>query len=62
MSAVADQGHEFNRYAEDYTLFQLGHFLVAEGKFVNEVTPYSVISATAMLALVNKRLKESANA
>lgn len=49
-SAVADKAHDFNRFAEDYTLFELGAFDEEAGCFQNHDTPVSVATGIAIRA------------
>lgn len=41
-SAVAKEDHEFCRYAEDYTLFELGEWDDSDAKFKLHLTPIPV--------------------
>jgi len=49
-AAVEDQQHEFNRFAEDYTLFELAEFDEQAGVFLNLETPKSLLQAHALKA------------
>jgi len=40
--AVNDAQHHFSRHAEDYTLFELGHFDDQDAKFHLHETPESI--------------------
>lgn len=44
-TAVMDVDHQFARFAEDYTLFQLGTFNDEDGSLVSFATPEKVIGA-----------------
>lgn len=49
-AAVQDTGHDFNRYAGDYTLFELGTFDEETAKFDLKTTPESIVLASVLLA------------
>lgn len=49
IAAVNDEAHEFHKFAGDYTLFELGEFDEATGKFVSKATPESLLLAAAAL-------------
>lgn len=54
-AAVVDEGHDFHRFAEDYTLFELGDFDEQSAKFDLYSTPESVVIAAALLAATEER-------
>ena len=41
-AAIADPQHEFSRYAEDFTLFELGEFDQLSGSFALHKSPIPV--------------------
>lgn len=45
MQAVNESGHDFNRFAEHYSLFELGDFDVANGKLSGGKAPLFIASA-----------------
>lgn len=47
--AANDQAHDFNRFAEDYTLFELGSFDPNTGKFDLHSTPESLCLASTVI-------------
>lgn len=47
--AANSTDHEFNRHAEDYTLFHLGTFDQGEGEFTLSAVPISLGLAAALL-------------
>jgi len=57
-AAVMDQGHDFNRFAEDYTLFELGEFDEASAGFNMLETPKSVALAAHVLSLAKEMRDE----
>lgn len=44
-SAVADESHQFCKYPEDYTLFDVGEWDDSTCKFTPHLTPISLIKA-----------------
>lgn len=48
--AARTQGHDFNQYAEDYTLFELGEFDQETAKIMLRDTPTSICLASTVLA------------
>lgn len=42
-TACQDAGHDFHKYAEDYTLFELGTFDEENGKFLTYDSPKSIV-------------------
>lgn len=48
-AAVCSSGHDFQRFAEDYTLFELGSFDDASAKFDMLSTPESVVLAATLV-------------
>jgi hypothetical protein len=48
-TAVNTEGHQFNIFPEDYTLFRLGSFDATEGKLNAEATPVSIALAGTVL-------------
>ena len=51
-AAVQDSNHDFHRFAEDYTLFELGDFNENTGKF-SIAEPTAVLQASAVRELEN---------
>ena len=49
-AAAADEKHDFSKYAEDYTLFELGEFDEATGQFSLHNTPVSLGKASELKA------------
>lgn len=49
-SAVADGNHDFNKYAEDFTLYEIGGFDEASGQLMSHDSPRSVVRAAALKA------------
>lgn len=47
--AVLTAGHDFQRFASDYTLFELGEFDDASAKFDLKATPESVVLAATLV-------------
>ena len=47
--AANDSGHDFSRYAGDYTLFELGTFDEQNAKFDLHATPQSVALASTVI-------------
>lgn len=47
--AVNTEGHQFNKFPEDYTLFHLGEFQSDSGHIVSNNTPHSLGVAVTML-------------
>lgn len=52
-AAVQQEGHEFNRFAEDYSLFHLGSYDEATGKVEQPATPEPIITAMALKGIDN---------
>lgn len=52
--AVSDGKHDFCRFSEDYTLFELGEFDCLSGEFVSHPTPQSVVLASVLLASLKR--------
>lgn len=48
--AVQTQGHDFQRFAEDYTLFYIGEFNEETAEFAQPATPEAIVKAIALLA------------
>jgi len=51
-AACQDHGHNFHKYAEDYTLFHLGEFDEFSGEVRSLNAPEMVISAHQVVALM----------
>ena len=51
LAAVMDSEHEFHRFAEDYTLFELAKYDEESGKFENLESPRSLLNAAVAKAL-----------
>lgn len=49
-SAARDASHDFHRYAEDYTLFQVGEFDEQTGKVSGLPSPEPVVLAANLLS------------
>lgn len=49
-SAVQKEGHNFNTWAEDYTLFELAEFDEQTGKITPHATPKSIVQAHSLKA------------
>jgi hypothetical protein len=45
ISAAADAGHDFHKFAGDYTLFEIGTFDASDAKFEIHPTPVRVMVA-----------------
>ncbi len=43
-TAVMSEGHDFNHHAEDYTLFEIGHYEPDTAELVSK-TPVAVVAA-----------------
>lgn len=56
-SAALKEDHDFHRYAEDYTLFELGQWDDSSAKFVSHSTPVSI--GKAIEFLVSKEISPS---
>lgn len=50
-AAVIDERHDFNRFAEDYTLFELGEFDEESAQFSCLETPRSMALASHVLSM-----------
>lgn len=51
-AAAQDPEHEFCKFAEDFTLFELGTFSEVDGLFSMHATPQSVVLAVSLKALM----------
>ncbi len=49
-SAIKDENHEFNRYAEDYTLFQVGHWDEDTGT-ITGTPPRSIVNCLSLKSM-----------
>lgn len=49
-AAAADEKHDFSRFAEDYTLFELGEFSESDASFKLHSTPISLGKASELKA------------
>ncbi len=58
MSAVQEEGSDFNRYAGDYTLFELGEWDSLEGKWVPLEAKLNLGLASQFLAQVAPDMEE----
>jgi len=56
-TAVLQEDHDFNRHAEDYSLFEIGHYEPGTGELVSK-TPVQAVQAIQIITKHNNRQQD----